>query len=84
MSEAMIKLFSTFVKKKCTLTLHLIPNLFSENLQKMVKESSDDLGLSCLNGIKAIAMIFIITSHALVFMVGGPVQNSEFFERVCN
>lgn len=49
----------------------------------MVKESSDDLGLSCLNGIKAIAMIFIITSHALVFMVGGPVQNSEFFERVC-
>lgn len=49
----------------------------------MVQESSDDLGLSCLNGIKAIAMIFIITSHALVFMVGGPVQNSEFFERVC-
>lgn len=49
----------------------------------MVKESSDDLGLSCLNGIKAIAMIFIITSHALVFMVGGPVQNSEFYERVC-
>lgn len=45
----------------------------------MVKESSDDLGLSCINGIKALSMIFIVASHALVFMVGGPVQNSNFY-----
>lgn len=48
-------------------------------MKKLGKESKDELGLSCVNGIKAVSMFFIISGHALVFMVGGPVQNSEFF-----
>lgn len=32
-----------------------------------------------MNGIKAVSMFCIITGHALVFMVGGPIQNSKFF-----
>lgn len=26
-------------------------------------------------------MFFIVAGHALVFMVGGPVQNAEFYEK---
>lgn len=26
-------------------------------------------------------MFFIVAGHALVFMVGGPVQNTEFYEK---
>lgn len=59
-----------------------VPILHShtENLKKLVKGSSDENGLSCINGIKACAMLFILGGHALVFMLGGPVQNAEFFE----
>ena len=56
-------------------------NSIPENIQKLGKESNDDLGLSCINGIKAICMFFIVAGHALVFMVGGPVQNTEFYEK---
>lgn len=55
-------------------------SVFTENLKKLVKGSSDENGLSCINGIKACAMLFILGGHALVFMLGGPVQNAEFFE----
>jgi len=49
------------------------------NLKKLGQESKDELGMSCVNGIKAVAMFIIISGHALVFMVGGPVQNSGFY-----
>ncbi|KAG4079943.1 hypothetical protein HA402_006255 [Bradysia odoriphaga] len=52
-----------------------------ENLQKLVKGSKDDLGLSAINGIKAISMILIIAGHALVFMIGGPVLNADFYAK---
>lgn len=55
---------------------------FVENLQKLVKSSRDELGLSAVNGIKAFAMFFIIAGHALLFMVGGPTLNSEFYAKV--
>lgn len=51
-------------------------------MQKLVKGSRDELGLSAVNGIKAFAMIFIIIGHALLFMVGGPTMNSEFYAMV--
>lgn len=60
---------------------HVLPNLV-ENLQKLVKGSKDDLGLSAINGIKAISMILIIAGHALVFMIGGPVLNADFYAKV--
>jgi len=50
-------------------------------LKKLGKESKDEYGLSCINGIKAVSMFCIISGHALVFMVGGPMQNSEFFKK---
>lgn len=53
-----------------------------ENLQKLVKGSKDDLGMSAINGIKAISMILIIAGHALVFMIGGPVLNADFYAKV--
>lgn len=53
-----------------------------ENLQKLTKESKDDLGLSAINGIKAISMMLIIAGHALVFMIGGPVLNADFYAKV--
>lgn len=51
-------------------------------MKKLVKGSRDELGLSAVNGIKAFAMIFIIAGHALLFMVGGPTLNSEFYAKV--
>ncbi|XP_070492793.1 nose resistant to fluoxetine protein 6-like [Chironomus tepperi] len=51
------------------------------NLKKLGKESKDEYGLSCINGIKAVSMFCIISGHALVFMVGGPMQNSEFYKK---
>lgn len=51
------------------------------NLKKLGKESKDEYGLSCINGIKAVSMFCIICGHALVFMVGGPMQNSEFYKK---
>ena len=35
--------------------------------------------MSCLNGIKAVAMFCIISGHALVFLLGGPMQNTDFY-----
>lgn len=51
------------------------------NIKKLGQKSKDDHGLSCINGIKAISMVCIITGHSLLFLVGGPVENSNFFEK---
>uniref|UniRef100_A0A182QX25 Nose resistant-to-fluoxetine protein N-terminal domain-containing protein n=1 Tax=Anopheles farauti TaxID=69004 RepID=A0A182QX25_9DIPT len=50
-----------------------------ENLRKLAQVSKDDHGLGCVNGIKALAMVFIVGGHALVFMAGGPLLNPAFF-----
>lgn len=46
-----------------------------------MKKSNDDLGLSAINGIKALSMMFIIAGHALLFIVGGPVLNSDYYAK---
>ncbi|GAB0098061.1 nose resistant to fluoxetine protein 6 [Sergentomyia squamirostris] len=51
----------------------------TENMVKLVKKGSDDLGLSCINGIKSLAMLFIICGHAMAFIAGGPIQNPDFY-----
>lgn len=56
----------------------------TENLRKLVKGSKDDLGLSAVNGIKAMSMMMIIAGHALLFIVGGPVLNSDYYAKVWN
>lgn len=70
-------------KKARETTMEELIGAFSltENLKKLTRMGSDELGLSCVNGIKAMAMLFIIAGHSLVFLIGGPVQNSEFYEK---
>lgn len=53
-----------------------------ENVQKLGQESRDEMGLAAINGIKAISMLFIIGGHALLFMVGGPILNADFYAKV--
>lgn len=56
----------------------------AENMQKLGQASRDELGLSALNGIKALSMICIIGGHAILFMVGGPQLNTDFYAREIN
>lgn len=53
--------------------------IITENLKKLMKGSADEHGLSCINGIKAFSMLFILAGHALVFVFSGPVHNSSFY-----
>lgn len=50
-------------------------NIFTANIKKLGKESKDELGLGCVNGIKAVSMFCIISGHALVFMVSDNLTN---------
>ncbi|XP_053699470.1 nose resistant to fluoxetine protein 6-like [Sabethes cyaneus] len=50
-----------------------------ENLRKLVQDSKDDHGLGCINGIKALSMVFILGGHSLLFFVGGAMYNPGFF-----
>lgn len=38
------------------------------------------MGLSCINGIKTLSMLLILSGHSLLFLVGGPVENPSFFQ----
>lgn len=57
----------------------IITTKTTENLKKMVKGSADENGMSCINGVKALSMLFILAGHALVFVFSGPVHNSVFY-----
>ncbi|XP_058444521.1 nose resistant to fluoxetine protein 6-like [Malaya genurostris] len=50
-----------------------------ENLRKLGQDSKDDYGLGCINGIKALSMVFILGGHALLFIVGGALYNPGFY-----
>lgn len=74
------------VKCKLLLDIGLITKLrialiHTENIQKLGQASRDELGLSSLNGIKALSMMCIIAGHAMLFMVGGPQLNADFYAR---
>lgn len=71
-----------YIKIQCNPFILISLIQIIENLRKLVKGSRDELGLSAVNGVKAFAMIFIIAGHALLFMVGGPTLNSEFYAKV--
>lgn len=49
-----------------------------ENLKKLGQCGKDQMGLNAINGIKALAMLFILGGHALSFIYSGPVYNSGF------
>jgi hypothetical protein len=52
---------------------------FSENLKKLAQQSNDDLGLSCVNGIKALSMLFILGGKYLRRPVS---KGSKFLVRI--
>ncbi|XP_063906237.1 nose resistant to fluoxetine protein 6-like isoform X2 [Zophobas morio] len=48
---------------------------------KFLTTKSSELNLECICGIRFISMIFIISGHTFLFMVGGPVQNVDFYDK---
>ncbi|KAJ3617101.1 hypothetical protein MTP99_009098 [Tenebrio molitor] len=48
---------------------------------KFLTTKSSSLNLECISGIKLISMAFIISGHTFLFMIGGPVQNTNFYEK---
>uniref|UniRef100_A0A8D8BDN6 Nose resistant to fluoxetine protein 6 n=1 Tax=Culex pipiens TaxID=7175 RepID=A0A8D8BDN6_CULPI len=65
-------------EKQSTFRCVLMSFSVVENLRKLVQDSKDDHGLGCINGIKSVAMFFILGSHALLFMAGGATYNPGF------
>lgn len=51
------------------------------NVQKMFSIHPNELNLECVSGIKFLSMTFIICSHSLLFLIGGPVLNTEFYDK---
>lgn len=66
-------------EKKTTMVYVLRSFSILENLKKLAQDSKDDHGLGCINGIKAVAMFFILGGHALLFLTGGMGYNPGFY-----
>ncbi|CAH1964853.1 unnamed protein product [Acanthoscelides obtectus] len=49
------------------------------NIGKFLHTKPNEMNLECICGIKFISMTLIITGHSLIFMLGGPVANKQFF-----
>lgn len=53
------------------------------NLKKLFGETRPNgLNLTCISGIKVIAMLMIIAGHSMLFIISGPVLNRRFWEHV--
>lgn len=52
------------------------------NVYKMFSIHPNELNLECISGIKFVSMTLIISSHSLLFLVGGPVLNTDFYDKV--
>lgn len=68
---------------------HEVLLLFSviKNVKKILHVQPNELNLECVSGIKVLSMGLILASHALLFLIGGPVLNTDFNTQViklCN
>ncbi|VVC92277.1 unnamed protein product [Leptidea sinapis] len=53
------------------------------NVKKILStKQNNGLGLECIAGIKALAMIFIIAGHACLFIGSGPVMDAKAWDRL--
>ncbi|CAH0629079.1 unnamed protein product [Chrysodeixis includens] len=53
------------------------------NLKKIIStKQHNTLGLECITGIKALAMVFIIAGHACMFIASGPVMDADAWDRL--
>ncbi|XP_052751582.1 nose resistant to fluoxetine protein 6-like [Galleria mellonella] len=72
-------------KRKRVSTIHDIITSFSiiNNMKKILStKQNNSLGLESITGIKVLAMIFIISGHASLFISVGPVMDAEAFDRI--
>ncbi|XP_034933564.1 nose resistant to fluoxetine protein 6-like [Chelonus insularis] len=52
------------------------------NIKKLCSHAHEDgLNLSCISGIKFAAMGFIVAGHCLMFVLGGPILNKDFWRQ---
>lgn len=49
-----------------------------QTIKKLLKTKPTELNLECICGIKFLSMGFIIFSHTLIFIFGGPMANANF------
>lgn len=52
------------------------------SITKLLHVQPSELGLDCINGMKFLAMVFIIGGHSVIFLVSGPVMNTSYYEEV--
>ncbi|XP_047546002.1 nose resistant to fluoxetine protein 6-like [Vanessa atalanta] len=73
-----------YMKRKTSPMYDLIISFSLINNTKKIlsTKQNNSLGLECINGIKALAMIFIIAGHACLFIGSGPVMDAEAWDRL--
>ncbi|KAK9869951.1 hypothetical protein WA026_006049 [Henosepilachna vigintioctopunctata] len=53
---------------------------YSNTMKKITAISYKDDGTYCMHGFKVLATLFVISGHRIMFTLGAPQQNPEFFE----
>ncbi|XP_039746468.1 nose resistant to fluoxetine protein 6-like [Pararge aegeria] len=79
------EVYSLRWRRKRSSVIHELIISFSliNNTKKILStKQNNSLGLECVNGIKSLAMIFIIAGHACLFIGSGPVMDAEAWDRL--
>ncbi|GLH06365.1 CSON013384 protein [Gryllus bimaculatus] len=50
------------------------------NFKRLFEFEPSTDGLDCLYGIKSIAMLLIINAHSMMYVLGGPISNTDFLQ----
>lgn len=70
-------------KDKTVIESVIISFSITENLKKIFStKQQNDIGLNSIAGIRTLSMMLILAGHTLIFIIGGPVMNSMFYDDV--
>ncbi|XP_038213204.1 nose resistant to fluoxetine protein 6-like [Zerene cesonia] len=70
-------------KKETNLHNLIVSFSIINNIKKILStKQNNGLGLECIAGIKALAMVFIIAGHACLFIGSGPVMDAKAWDRL--
>ncbi|KAJ8978537.1 hypothetical protein NQ317_009480, partial [Molorchus minor] len=69
-------------KKPSTFQEVVICFSYINTIGKFLHIKPNELNLECICGIKFISMTLIIVGHSLMFIIGGPVANKNFFDEM--
>ncbi|CAG4940148.1 unnamed protein product [Colias eurytheme] len=70
-------------KKETNMHNLIISFSLINNIKKILStKQNNGLGLECIAGIKALAMVFIIAGHACLFIGSGPVMDAKAWDRL--